>query len=64
MSNILSIKGYRKGSPFLSPFKIGAPTIATRLYCKVNPDDVRLLFNQQFTACKYVLQVKSHIVCW
>ena len=48
MSNILSIKGYRKGSPFLSPFKIGTPAIATRLYCKVNPIDVRLLLYQQF----------------
>ena len=49
--------------PFLSHI-IRAPAITARLYCEVNPDDVRLLFNQQFTACKYVLQVKSHIVCW
>ena len=33
--------------PFLSHI-IRAPAIATRLYCEVNPDDVRLLFNQQF----------------
>ena len=33
--------------PFLSHI-IRAPTITTRLYCKVNPDDVRLLFYQQF----------------
>ena len=33
--------------PFLSPFKIGAPAIAKRTDCKVNPDDVRFLFYQQ-----------------
>ena len=33
--------------PFLSHI-IRAPAITAWLYCKVNPDDVRLLFYQQF----------------
>ena len=33
--------------PFLSHI-IRAPTITARLYCEVNPIDVRLLFYQQF----------------
>ena len=56
MSNILSIKGYLSGSPFLSPFKIGSSAITARLYRKVNPIDVRLLLYQQFIEI-FVIQV-------
>ena len=40
--------------PFLSHI-IRAPAIATRLYCKVNPDDGALLLYQQFVVVLAVL---------
>jgi hypothetical protein len=41
------ILGHPNGSPIILSLKVCAPTIATGLHCKVNPDNVRLLFYQQ-----------------
>jgi hypothetical protein len=50
------ILGHPNGSPIILSLKVCAPAITTRLYCKMDPDNVRLLLNQQFIEI-FVVQV-------